>query len=142
MNSYERPQRGRYRQFEQFGVERFDRINCPSSSATDAANDHASVARDADVIGVAAHFLHEVGVLDAVELQVNCLGDTVTRQNFSSALAEFLRPKSAQLSSLSQDRLARVCVRVRARARVCVCTRQCVCYSTCPAIPPLLLRYY
>ena len=33
---YERPQRGRYRQFEQFGVERFDRINCPSSSATDA----------------------------------------------------------------------------------------------------------
>jgi histidyl-tRNA synthetase len=83
---YERPQKGRYRQFEQFGVERFDR----ASGSTD---DDSSVARDADIVGLAAHYLAAVGVLGSVELQVNFLGDTDARR--VRRTAQYLLPDGA-----------------------------------------------
>ena len=70
---YERPQRGRYRQFEQFGIERYDRASSLSAH-------NGSIARDADVIGLAAHYLSSVGVLSTVELQLNFLGDSSARK--------------------------------------------------------------
>jgi histidyl-tRNA synthetase len=98
MFRYERPQRGRYRQFEQFGVERFDHVD---------AGTEAGVVRDAEVVGIAAHFLRSVGVLHAVELQLNFLGDSAARARYSAAMAEFLAPRRAELSAASQERLDR-----------------------------------
>lgn len=101
MFRYERPQRGRYRQFEQFGVERFDHVD---------AGEAVAVARDAEVVGVAAHFLREVGVLHAVELQLNFLGDSEARQRYSAAMAAYLAPRRDELSEASRDRLDRCSV--------------------------------
>jgi histidyl-tRNA synthetase len=98
MFRYERPQRGRYRQFEQFGVERFDHTD---ATATEG------IVRDAEVVGVAAHFLHSVGVLHAVELQLNFLGDSAARARYSTAMADFLATRRSELSEASQERLDR-----------------------------------
>ena len=98
MFRYERPQRGRYRQFEQFGVERFDHVD---------AGDAVAVGRDAEVVGVAAHFLREVGVLHAVELQLNFLGDSEARRRYSAAMVAYLAPLRDELSEASRERLDR-----------------------------------
>lgn len=98
MFRYERPQRGRYRQFEQFGVERFDHAEATAEDG---------VVRDAEVVGVAAHFLHSIGVLHAVELQLNFLGDSAARARYSTAMAEFLAARRSELSEASQERLDR-----------------------------------
>ena len=97
MFRYERPQRGRYRQFEQFGVERFD----------NAEGGEAPPLRDAEVVGVAAHFLQAAGVLSGVTLQLNCLGDGAARARYSEALGAYLSPRASQLSAASQQRLER-----------------------------------
>jgi len=96
MFRYERPQRGRFRQFYQCGVEQLG---------------DASVLADADVIGMAHRFLQRCGVdlipgMDLVML-VNSLGGAESRRRYEEQLASYLCGHRASLSSESQGRLDR-----------------------------------
>jgi len=90
MFRYERPQKGRMRQFHQIGCEYIGSFN-PLS--------------DAEVIGCAAQFLSELGVLDSCILHLNSLGDGQSRDAYRAALVAFLSDYKNDLSSDSQRRL-------------------------------------
>ena len=87
---YERPQKGRCRQFHQFGVE------------------YLGVAEpfaDVEVIAMAMHALEVLGLQDQVVLHINSLGDAQSRTQYRAALVEYFSDHRAQLSSDSQQRL-------------------------------------
>ena len=86
---YERPQKGRYTQHHQFGVEAFG---------------VAEPAQDVECILLQMDFYRRCGLKD-LELKVNSLGDRDSKQRYRDALVAFLRPKAAQLSEESQRRL-------------------------------------
>ena len=90
MFRYERPQKGRMRQFHQFGCEL---VGSPSPLA------------DAEVIGCGAQILEELGVGDKCVLRLNSLGDMQSRQVFREALIAFFSNVSGDLSDDSQRRL-------------------------------------
>ena len=90
MFRYERPQKGRMRQFHQIGCEYIGSFN-PLA--------------DAEVIGCAAQFLSELGVLDTCILHLNSLGDTESRNNYRAKLVAFLSDHKNDLSTDSQRRL-------------------------------------
>jgi histidyl-tRNA synthetase len=96
MFRYERPQKGRHRQFYQCGVELLG---------------DSSVAADADMIGMAYRFLQRcqadrVPGSDLV-LLLNTLGDRESRARYETELSAFLRLHRGSLSSDSQQRLDR-----------------------------------
>lgn len=91
MFRYERPQKGRMRQFHQVGIEYLG----PSDALADA-----------EIIACGARFLGALGVLDDCVLHLNSLGDTPSRQAYRTALVEYLTGFSGQLSADSQTRLA------------------------------------
>jgi histidyl-tRNA synthetase len=93
---YERPQKGRYRQANQFGVECF---GVPGPEA------------DVEVIQIAAMLLARYGITDAV-LNVNSVGDKVCRPVYRQALLDHFRPHAAELSADSQRRLERNPLRI------------------------------
>ncbi len=76
MFRYERPQKGRYRQFHQLGVEIFG-----------IANPHI----DAELILLTARLWKKLGILDAVTLQLNSIGSLEARKNYRQALVDFLQ---------------------------------------------------
>ena len=86
----ERPQRGRYRQFTQFGVE---------------VVGEAGVAGEVDCIGLAWEVMREAGLDGEVQLQLNSLGDEDSRRGYCAALQAFLAGHSARLSLDSARRL-------------------------------------
>ena len=90
MFRYERPQKGRMRQFHQIGCEYIGSFN-PLA--------------DAEVIGCAAQFLSELGVLDTCILHLNSLGDAESRNNYRAKLVAFLSDYKNDLSIDSQRRL-------------------------------------
>ena len=87
---YERPQKGRYRQSHQFGIE------CTGFAGAEA---------DVEVIALAMHLFRTYG-LD-VELHLNSIGDEVCRPGYREALLAHFRPHAASLSAESQGRLER-----------------------------------
>jgi histidyl-tRNA synthetase len=97
MFRYERPQKGRYRQFHQIGVELF--------GVPEPAGDIEIIAMGADVLG-------ELGLLDNVRLEINTLGDTESREAYRVALVAFLQARRDQLSDESEERLERNPMRV------------------------------
>jgi histidyl-tRNA synthetase len=84
----ERPQKGRYRQFHQFGIEVFGSEN-PET--------------DVEVIALAMHVFHKLG-LKELTLQLNSIGSPECRNNYRNAIKKFLAPHLDQLSQTSQDR--------------------------------------
>ena len=90
MFRYERPQKGRMRQFHQFGCE----LVGPASPLADA-----------EIIGCGAQILEELGVGDKCVLRLNSLGDMHSRQAFRAALIAFFSSVSGDLSNDSQRRL-------------------------------------
>jgi histidyl-tRNA synthetase len=94
---YERPQKGRYRQFHQIDAEV---IGAGEPSA------------DVELLVMADHLLHELGIADGVTLQLNTLGDAASRDAWRAALVEYFRAHSADLSEDSQDRLERNPLRI------------------------------
>lgn len=90
MFRYERPQKGRLRQFHQIGVELI-------GPATPLA--------DVEVITAGADILEALGLLDRVMLHLNTLGDTESRIAYRAALVEYF---SAHKDKLSEDSLARL----------------------------------
>lgn len=90
MFRYERPQKGRYRQFHQFGIETF------GLESADA---------DAEVILLSARLWREFGIADQVELQLNSLGSNEARANYRDALKSYLSDYSDKLDEDSKRRL-------------------------------------
>lgn len=86
---YERPQLGRYRQFNQFGVE---------SVGSD------SYFRDVEVILFGYHGLQFLGLNDVV-LKVNSLGDEESRTNYRNALIEYFSKHIDEMCSDCKERL-------------------------------------
>ena len=97
MFRFERPQKGRYRQFHQIGAELIG---------------PAEPLADAEVIALGWHILQDLGVADGTVLEVNTLGDADSRRAYRDALvAHFGRHRDA-LSPESLDRLERNPLRI------------------------------
>ncbi|WP_269913721.1 histidine--tRNA ligase [Acinetobacter sp. HY1485] len=90
MFRYEKPQKGRYRQFHQFGVETFG-VATPDI--------------DAELILMTARLWKRMGVADKVQLELNTLGEMDERAEYRTALVEFLTVHKADLDEDSQRRL-------------------------------------
>ena len=90
MFRYERPQKGRYRQFHQIGAE-----------VLGAAEPLA----DAEVIACGWHILQALGIADGVVLEINTLGDAPSRASYRDALVAHFTAHRERLSADSQVRL-------------------------------------
>ncbi|TEU30044.1 histidine--tRNA ligase [Alkanindiges illinoisensis] len=90
MFRYEKPQKGRYRQFHQFGVETFG-IATPDI--------------DAELIMMTARLWQRLGVSDKVQLELNTLGESDERAQYRQALVDYLTAHKPQLDEDSQRRL-------------------------------------
>lgn len=95
MFRHERPQRGRYRQFHQLGVEFFG---------------IASASADAEIIALSARLLHAAAV--PARLQLNSLGTPQSRAVYREILLQYLRPQAEHLCGDCQERLERNPLRV------------------------------
>jgi histidyl-tRNA synthetase len=87
---YERPQKGRFRQFHQLDAEII---------GTDAP------AADVELLVLADQLLHELGISNGITLQLNTLGDAETRDAWRAALVAHFE---AHRGELSEDSLARL----------------------------------
>ncbi len=97
MFRHERPQKGRYRQFHQAGVEIFGIAN-PEI--------------DAELIILTARLWKELGIDQHVSLQLNSIGSLEARQNYRSALVEFLQDHQDLMSDEEKDRLVKNPLRI------------------------------
>lgn len=93
---YENKQKGRLREFHQFGVEAFGAEN-------------ASI--DAEVISLAITFLERVGLKD-LTVHINSIGCPECRKRYNEALKDFLRPKLDKLCQTCRDRFERNPLRI------------------------------
>ena len=90
MFRHERPQRGRLRQFQQIGLESFG-VSTPDA--------------DAEVIALTARLWRDLGVQDAVTLELNSIGSVESRERYKEALVAYLRSRHDELDEDSQRRL-------------------------------------
>ncbi|WP_321540954.1 histidine--tRNA ligase [Halopseudomonas pelagia] len=90
MFRHERPQKGRYRQFNQIGVETFN-LSGPDI--------------DAELILLSWRLWKLLGLEDVVSLQLNSLGSSADRARYREALVSYLRERYDQLDEDSQRRL-------------------------------------
>lgn len=90
MFRYEKPQKGRYRQFHQFGVETFG-VATPDI--------------DAELIMMTARLWKRMDVSDKVQLELNTLGEMDERAEYRAALVDFLNQHKDALDEDSQRRL-------------------------------------
>ncbi len=97
MFRYERPQKGRQRQFHQIGIE--------CIGIADALG-------DVEVIATGAHILKELGVLDRTTLEINTLGDNESRDTYRTRLVEYFSRYEQSLSHDSRQRLTRNPMRI------------------------------
>jgi histidyl-tRNA synthetase len=97
MFRYERPQKGRLRQFHQIGVEL---IGAPEPQA------------DVEVIAIGARILERLGIADLVTLELNTLGDPESRTAYRDELVSYLEGYRLRLSEDSQLRLERNPMRI------------------------------
>jgi len=94
---YERPQKGRFRQFHQIDAEI---IGSPEPAA------------DVELLVLADQLLHELGIHEGVTLQLNTLGDAETRDAWRSALVAHFEAHKDQLSQDSLTRLEKNPMRI------------------------------
>ncbi len=90
MFRYERPQKGRLRQFKQLGIE------CLGLSTSMA---------DIEVISLGYDFLDRLGIINQMELKINTLGDFESRQKYRDALITYFKGYETKLSKDSIRRL-------------------------------------
>src|SRR6202166_917717 len=90
MFRYERPQKGRFRQFHQIGVEL---LGVPQAQA------------DIEVIALGNRILGALGIGERVVLELNTLGDPESRAAYRDALVAYFSSRRAELSEDSQRRL-------------------------------------
>jgi histidyl-tRNA synthetase len=94
---YERPQKGRYRQFHQLDAEI---IGSDSPLA------------DVELLVMADQLLKELGIAEGVTLQLNTLGDAETREAWRAALVAHFETHGAELSEESLARLEKNPLRI------------------------------
>jgi histidyl-tRNA synthetase len=87
---YERPQKGRFRQFHQIDAEVIGA---------------AEPAADVELLTLADQLLHELDIAEGVTLQLNTLGDAETREAWRGALVEHFERHRGDLSEDSRTRL-------------------------------------
>ncbi len=97
MFRYERPQKGRYRQFHQIGAE----LIGPSEPLADA-----------EIIALGWQILGALGVAGDTVLELNTLGDAASRGAYREALVAHFSAHQDALSAESRDRLARNPLRI------------------------------
>jgi len=97
MFRYERPQKGRLRQFHQIGIELLG---------------VAGPAGDIEVIATGHSILAELGLADRITLEINSLGDAESRQAYRTALVRYFTGHRDKLSQDSRDRLERNPLRI------------------------------
>ncbi|MEG9532067.1 histidine--tRNA ligase [Mannheimia indoligenes] len=97
MFRHERPQKGRYRQFHQAGVEVF---GIPNPEI------------DAELIILTARLWKELGIDQHVSLQLNSIGSLEARANYRSALVNFLQNHTALMSEEEKERLVKNPLRI------------------------------
>lgn len=97
MFRYERPQKGRMRQFHQTGVELLG-VKEPIG--------------DVEVIAIGVEFLRRIGAWDRCELELNTLGDAASRQAYRQVLVDYLDGYRDKLSKDSLERLEKNPLRV------------------------------
>lgn len=97
MFRYERPQKGRYRQFNQIGVEMLGFEN-PQA--------------DIECIAMAWQLLNEIGIAQKCQLEINTLGDIESRHQYREILVHYLEKFKDQLSPDSQIRLQKNPMRI------------------------------
>lgn len=97
MFRYERPQKGRYRQFHQIGVEALGFENASS---------------DIECIALGMQILKSLGLQDKVQLEINTLGDRESRNQHREALVNYLTPYQNELSNDSKIRLQKNPLRI------------------------------
>ena len=90
MFRYERPQKGRYRQFVQLGVETYGMADADI---------------DAELILLSSRLWQRLGISDTVELQINSLGTIEERQGYREQLVDYFTANAEQLDDDSQRRL-------------------------------------
>ena len=90
MFRYERPQKGRYRQFAQIGAEVF------GLAGPDV---------DAELLALSWNFWQALGIDSQVTLELNTLGSAQCRADFRQALVDYLTPQAKALDEDSQRRL-------------------------------------
>ena len=93
---YEKPQRGRYRQFDQVGIE----VLGPTDPAVDV-----------EVIALGWRFFQSLG-LQKVTLRLNSLGEPTDRQRYTEALRQHFTARSSELAEETRATLARNPLRV------------------------------
>ena len=94
---YERPQKGRYRQFHQIDAEI---LGAPEPAA------------DVELLALADQVLKELGITEGVTLQLNTLGDATTRDAWRDALVAHFERHRGELSEDSVTRLEKNPLRI------------------------------
>lgn len=97
MFRYERPQKGRYRQFHQIGVELLG---------------VAEPVGDVEIIAMGAQLLDALGLSGDTTLELNTLGNTASRAAYRERLVAYLRDHRDALSEDSRERLERNPLRI------------------------------
>jgi histidyl-tRNA synthetase len=97
MFRYERPQKGRFRQFHQIGAE----LIGPSEPLADA-----------EIMALGWDILKTLGVAENVTLELNTLGDAPSRLAYRAALVAYFTANAASLSAESHDRLIKNPLRI------------------------------
>lgn len=97
MFRHERPQKGRYRQFHQIGVEALG-LEGPDI--------------DAELILIGARLWNELGIADDISLELNSLGDTESRAAHRAALVDYFNAHKGELDEDSLRRLERNPLRI------------------------------
>ena len=92
----ERPQKGRYRQFHQFGVEAF-------------GSEHPEI--DSEIIAIAVTLFNQIGIKD-LSLKLNSIGSETCREDYKKELKQFLKPHFDKLSKASQARFEKNPLRI------------------------------
>lgn len=97
MFRHERPQKGRYRQFTQFGVEA---LGISGSSI------------ELELISISQRLWSQLGFADSVQLQINTLGELAERQEYKNLLLDYFRTHFDLLDEDSKKRLDRNPLRI------------------------------
>lgn len=97
MFRYERPQKGRQRQFTQFGVELLG-VETPQA--------------DIEIISMAYEFLEKLGLNGQVTVEINSLGDEESRDAYRTKLVAYLQEHYDELSEDSKNRLQKNPLRI------------------------------
>jgi histidyl-tRNA synthetase len=104
MFRYERPQKGRQRQFHQLGIELIG-VDDPLA--------------DIEVIACAYQILNALGLKDKITLEINSLGDKESRENYRKILTEYLKANFDKLSEDSKRRTSSNPLRVLDSKEAC-----------------------